>query len=236
MEKLTQKIPLITTVLIISGFIDKYSFYSHFGINISSFLTPGELILSFVPILAPVLWAVIILFLLSFQLNARSQKLQKEDPFYAKKNLTFWGPFKDLYLWAKNNFKSTDGKLKTLYYFVIQSLSRLFILAFFLLASYIYLSAFLNRSGYPYDDKIFLNIIIFIWLLIISGLLVDFFKKQNLKFSYNGLVILGILGLWGMIYITNSFKAFKILDNKPFYHVEIELNNKKSKQIKILSL
>jgi len=53
MDSITKSISLITILFLVAGVVYNYGFYSHFGIEITNYLTPGEIILSFVPIIIP---------------------------------------------------------------------------------------------------------------------------------------------------------------------------------------
>ena len=49
-------IPLLSGLLIFIGFLNYHTYYSYFDIDISSYLTTGELILSFLPLSVPLLF------------------------------------------------------------------------------------------------------------------------------------------------------------------------------------
>ncbi len=227
MKELTQKIPLITAFLITAGFVNSYSFYSHFGIEIFTFQTSGELILSFLPVIVPLFIAIIFLLIFSFQKLDQFEKEKKENPFISDKDLTFWGPFRDLKKLIKNKFKSDDKIGETLYHYIVQILSRLIMLAIFLGPTYFYIHAFINKLGYPYNQPTSFLTISLIWIIIISIRVSNFFNKYNLELSRFMTPFIIFVGFLITLYLFNSFKAFRILENKPFYSIELIVNGTK---------
>jgi hypothetical protein len=74
-------IPIISGFLIFIGYVYNHSFYSRFGIDIASYFTTGELILSFLPLVFPIIITVATLFLfflLNLPIQAKRAREAKE--------------------------------------------------------------------------------------------------------------------------------------------------------------
>ncbi len=226
MKELTQKIPLITAVLLTAGFVNSYSFYSHFGIEIYTFQTSGELILSFLPVMIPLIVAIIFLLIFTLQKSDQSEKAIKEDQFLADKDLSFWGPFKELKILIKGRFRSNDKIGETILHYFMQILSRIVLLIFLLFPTYYNIVSFINRQGEPYTAPTSFLSISIIWLIIISFRINNYFNKKNKELSKSIMPYIVFIGFLVIIYIFNSFKAFRILENKPFYSIELNLKDK----------
>ncbi|RLD53884.1 MAG: hypothetical protein DRJ01_18770, partial [Bacteroidetes bacterium] len=55
MERITKNTPIIYGMLIFLGYFHYWSYFNHFDIDISSFLTTGELLLSFLRLTIPII-------------------------------------------------------------------------------------------------------------------------------------------------------------------------------------
>lgn len=114
-EKLIKLFPVFAMLLIFFGFANLYYFYSHFGINIYSYLNSSEIIFSFLPDLQiTFFWIVlIIIFIVVYGTvftharpvnlvtnedvkNEEEEEVHKKKLSYNLLLLTSWSNFKSL--------------------------------------------------------------------------------------------------------------------------------------------
>lgn len=221
MKDFSKIISITTAYLLALGFISNYGFYSHFNIEIFTYLNSAEIILSFIPLLIPILVAVVIIIYYSLNERDKFEIEKKNNPFISNKDLSFWGPFKDLIRLIKNKFKTDDKVGKTIYHYVVQIFSRLLILIFLLGSTLFYIIAFVKKLGFPYDSPVMFFIISIIWLAIIVHRGQKYFHSRFKEVSNYMAIVILLLGFLVIVYLFNSFKAFRILDNKPLYDLEL---------------
>lgn len=63
MKKIFENIPLLSGTLIFIGFLNYWFYYDFFDIEINSYLTTGELLLSFLKLTIPILITFFVIFL-----------------------------------------------------------------------------------------------------------------------------------------------------------------------------
>lgn len=229
MEELGKKVPIITAFLLTAGFVNSYSYYTHFQIDIFTYLTTGELILSFLPVIIPIFIAILFILYHAFREGDKFEKEIKDNTFLADKDLTFWGPFKDLFKLIKNKFKTTDNKWELLYYYISQILARILLLTIFLGLTSYFVYSFIKRKGFPSEEPIPFFILSAIWLIIIAFKMQKYFHKRVPEISEFMTQAVVVIGFFGIIFLFNSFRAFSVLENKPSYEIEIIQNNLKLK-------
>lgn len=229
MDDFIKKIPLFSALLIAAGFINVYGYYSHFQIDIYSYLTSGELILSFLPVIVPVFLAILLLFFYLFQQKDKYDDEVRENSFLADKDLTIWGPFKDLVKLVKKRFKTKDKKRDVWCHFIIHISSRLIILTLFFGITYIHIYALIKKQGFPINQPVSFFFLSIIWLLIFSSQIQKYFEKRYSEISNFMKQASIIVGFLVMIYLFNSYKAFNVLENRPSHEIEIIQNNLKIK-------
>lgn len=228
MEDTVKKIPTITAFLLTAGFVNSYGYYTHFQIDIFTYLTSGELILSFLPVIIPLFIAILWILFYSFRQVDKEEKI-KENPFFSDKDLTLWGPFKDLVKLVKNRFKTNDKWGKILYHYLVQILARIIILTLFFGVTYFYLAAFIEKQGFPSEQPVSFFFLTVIWLIIFASHIQKYFNKRIPEISDFMTQSVIIIGFLGIIFLFNSYRAFKTLENKPLYEFEIAQDNLKIK-------
>ncbi|RZT91032.1 hypothetical protein EV201_3362 [Ancylomarina subtilis] len=229
MEELGKKIPTISAFLLTAGFVNSYSYYTHFQINIFTYLTTGELILSFLPVIIPIFIAIVFILYHAFREGDKFENNIKNNTFLENKDLTFWGPFKDLLKLMKSKFRTSENKWKLLYHYVSQILARILLLTIFLGLTSYFVYSFIKRQGFPSEEPIPFFILSAIWLIIIAFKMQKYFQKRVpdiSDFMTQSVVVIGFLSI---IFLFNSFRAFSILENKPSYEIEIIQKNLKMK-------
>lgn len=226
MEDYAKKIPVITAFLLVAGFINTYSFYEHFQIEIFTFLSVSELVLSFLPLIVPLLFAFALILVNSILQEERLYDEKKTNPFLQDKDLSFWGPFKDLFNLAKNRFVTNESKRQTWFHYIQQILSRIILFSLFISSTGYYFYAFVKRLGFPSQSPVGFFFLSAIWLLILSFQVNIYLKKSRYaEVSRVLTIIVFSFGFLAMIYLYNSYKAFSILENRPKYEIELTLNN-----------
>ena len=221
MKDFPKTISMLSAFLLALGFVNNYGFYSHFDIEIFTYLNSSEIILSFLPMVIPLLISFLIIIYLSLIEDYKLDNEKKYNSFIANKDLTFWGPFRDLIKLARNKFKTNDKSGNIIYYFIVQIFFRLLYVIVFWVLTYSYFKAFIEKEELPYNSPIIFFTISIIWLTITTYKASKYFIRKYKKISNAMSITLFLLGFLGIIYLYNSFKAFKILGDNPIYSVEL---------------
>ena len=61
MKKIVEAIPVISTLLLFVGYVNYITYYNYFNIDIITYLSTGELLLSFLPLTWPILFVVLLI-------------------------------------------------------------------------------------------------------------------------------------------------------------------------------
>jgi hypothetical protein len=88
-----------------------------------------------------------------------------------------------------------------------------------------FIYSYINRLGFPSEEPIPFFIISIIWLMIVSVRLKKHFQKRVPEYTDFMTQSVLIIGFLGIIFLFNSFKSFRVLDNKPSYEIEIIQKN-----------
>lgn len=223
-KKISENITLISVFLIFIGYYNYYSYYSFFDIEIHSFLTTGELLLSFLPISIYILITFIIIFIMI----ALSNSTNNEDKVTEGINESYYKELKTSF----NNviFRKRPITIREYLSSLFSLLLRLFGILLLLLVTFIFIKGIVEKNPTLYDSK---NVIIF-FLIIWYAIIDTFFEKKILKSKlildkrvYNISSILVLL--LTIITLTNLLKAHKIESGNALYNVEFSIKDEKIK-------
>jgi len=221
MKDFSTIISITTAFLLTVGFVTNYGFYSQFDIDIFTFMNSSEIILSFLPLTIPLIISLFLIINYSLLLNNRFEDEKKANKFILNKDMTFWGPFKDLIKLTKNKFKTEDKIGETLYHYIVQIFARLIYLVIFIGLTYIYIQAFVKKQGFPSESPITFFVISTIWIAMLSFRINKYFNYRLKEISSKMTMITFLISFLTVIYFYNSFKAFRILEKSPIYSVEL---------------
>lgn len=219
MEKFLKSIPLITGALIFLGYINYTFYYFYFDIEISSYLTTGELLLSFLKLTIPILFIIGLILLLSV-IGTLPEIITKAkgnsitfDEFcaYFEINLT-----RLLELFKKHiktiNFRSVRDYWKT-YLFIMAILNTFAAIIFmFLYPCFLILLLTPLKIKTEWFSTILNGCLSIYWLIILQNILNKKLKRVNPKSAL--FFAIGILFLINII-IFNKGNALLTLNGKP---------------------
>lgn len=227
MQKILKYLPLFSALLILIGYLNYFSFYKSFDIEISSYLTTGELLLSFLPLTVPILIILLFFFfMLTGVLVTLSFKKDKQidDSDDDSVSLTlFFHTIKRLLDDLKNKKLSKFYKIGFFPVYIIALIIGLFFIAFF--SFYLFTIVEYTISGNS-EFKIPALILILsslLWIPLIFDLINRIYNNpnkdtlQNLKFGFVLFIFITL------VVITNKESAFKIKHGQPKYNVTLEL-------------
>lgn len=153
----------------------------------------------------------------------RFEDEKKTNKFILNKDMTFWGPFKDLIKLAKNKFKTEDKIGQTLYHYFVQICARLICILIFGGLTVNYIIAYVKKQGFPSESPITFFIISAIWIAILTLRINKYFNSRLKEISEEMTLIVLLISFLSAIYLYNSYKAFRILENRPIYSIELTL-------------
>lgn len=227
MQKILKYLPLFSALLILIGYLNYYSFYKCFDIEISSYLTTGELLLSFLPLTVPILIILLFFFfMLTGVLVALPFKKDKEidDSGDDIVSLTlFFHSLKRLSDDLKNDKLSKFYKVGFFPVHVISLIIGLFFIAFF--GFYLFTIVeytILGNSEFKIPALI-LILSSLLWIPLIFDIINRIYNNpnkdtlQNLKFGFVLFIFITL------VVITNKESAFNIKHGRPKYNITMEL-------------
>lgn len=129
MNKITKYIPIITGILLFIGYLNYYSYYEYFNINISTYLTTGELILSFLPLTIPILGVIGYISMMAVSTIIRTTHNKEQDDkdddtskiFLIYETTKYYKGMARL--WKNKEYKNIKGIIKILFYFAVMLVS-----------------------------------------------------------------------------------------------------------------
>lgn len=215
MNKITKYIPIITGILLFIGYLNYYSYYEYFNINISTYLTTGELILSFLPLTIPILGVIGYISMMAVSTIIRTTHNKEQDDkdddtskiFLIYETTKYYKGMARL--WKNKEYKNIKGIIKILFYFAVMLVS--FFLTVLFIIFPIFLFVYLTAEKWNEIPPILFYIISPIWFV---GFITMLNKNDNHLYKGKGyvetssLIMLFIACLW----ITNRHKAYNILN------------------------
>lgn len=214
MDKITKYTPIITGMLLFIGYLNYYSYYVFFDINISTYLTTGELLLSFLPLTIPILGVIGYISMMGMSTIIRiADKEDKNEEDDDSKIFLIYETTKYsdkmVELWKNKEYKNIKGVM-----FIILNFSVLIISLFLTILFVIYpLFLFVYSVSEKWHEipALIFYITSAIWFI---GFFAKLDKGANILNKGKGyinsfvMIMLFIACLW----ITNKQKAYKVLN------------------------
>ncbi|HZJ36992.1 MAG TPA: hypothetical protein VFD29_10245 [Gillisia sp.] len=224
--KLFYNTTLIYALLIFIGFLNTYSYYSEFGIEIVSFLTTGELLLSFLPLTLPIL--ILVAFAVLFYIILLTQSAynisfpvnnyvgdEPNDFIFNLKNAP-----KQLIAGIREISPKSAKFYLNILIFMFQFIVSLAVLLFLFFYVIIFITEFLPRANQPSNlaGQLWLGGIFWIWLFD-SFLVRSYKERDNLWLARIFLFLsLSISCMWS----NSKKKAIEIISGNPQQIVEFQ--------------
>jgi len=214
----------IYALLIFLGFFNYYSYYNHFDINIATFLSPGELLLSFLPLTRTILIFAsifVILYINAIVSDAIDNKRKERTERIPHLFLT-----NRIWVHLKDTLANTELKILKKTIFVFINIIGLLISIAFILFFIGYIFYFLFCVAYNDYTASIGNLIFYgiFWFLLFDDLITRFYKDNN-KSANIFRVFLLILFSVGLISISNGEDAKNILNGESKKVITFEYNN-----------
>ncbi len=221
-------IPIISALLIFTGYLNLHFYYTHFDIEINVFLTASELIFSFLPLTIPFLLTICFLILWSLGLHIVIVRQEKEKSPYETDDSTIDEIVSVPKAWKQLKFRVQKKKdwldwvlmPVTIFTFLLSIVVQLFLIGYV----YIILKNFISDEPYlSFGPTMFLGIL---WLFFIFSRL-SIYKKEETKkrvrqFGFVLSVTVAVVLLW----IGNKESAMNVLNGEPEYQVNFDFNSK----------
>ncbi len=221
----------IYALLVFIGFYNYYVFYSYFDIEIASFLTLGELLLSFLPftfpilILASVFAVLYLLVIIKWAIDKNNESEKEEDgpnDFVFKLSNA---PKQIISILKEKRWKLVNTYLFILI-FLFQFIISLGIVVFLFLFFIHFLDRIIGMDSYFQVPIGGLFVVGLIWISIFDSFVIRAFKGHA-EIKKLARVILALFLSIGLISIDNRDKALNILNGHPEFEVSFEYNNVK---------
>ncbi len=217
----------IYALLIFLGFYNYYSYYNHFDINIATFLTSGELLLSFLPLTLPIVIITSIFVILYIKVIVEiSADYKDNEEKKERKRIpelfvlgSSWRNLKELF--SSQNFKSFKGVIFVFRYILGLIIGSGFVL-FFIGYIFYFLLCIEGKYVNPSISKLILYG--FFWFILFDNL-IDLVYKNNMKAVNISRFFLLIIFSIGLINISNGKDAKEILNGKSKMIIVFEYNN-----------
>jgi hypothetical protein len=216
----------IYALLIFLGFYNYYSFYNFFDINIASFLTSGELLLSFLPLTIPIIGILIILTLFYIRtIVALSIVKSNESLASEKKRIPDLFIFGDSIKNLKVFFKDKTMKFSKYWLMIFLNIFGLILGFFFILFFIGYIFYFLLCLEGKYVVPLIPSLLIFgiFWFILFDELIDKVINNREVKdISRYFLLIVFVIVL---IRISNENKAKELINGDNRANITFEYNN-----------
>jgi hypothetical protein len=226
MEKVIKLIPAITGGLIFLGFLNYSFYYGCFGIDITSFLTTGELLLSFLKLTIPMLiiCAIISLYIIGpivniilFNESIKDKEEKADKPLFINEH---WKMF--IKECKERGFRKFLDYVITIFD-LIELIKVLAIQIFLLGFPILFYHTIVSDKPYLINTQLIIALSI-LWFLMLTLALARLQERRGV--NYRGIAILFLSALFiSLIYISNRQNATNILKGNPEYNVSVFLNN-----------
>lgn len=219
----------LSALLIFVGYLNVYIYYNEFGINISTYLTTGELLLSFLPLTIPLLILASFFFIPTLDvLTTESGKSRKYESRVKEKEL-FRMAVKNLTgVWKILRQKRVRRPI-LLFFFTILEIVRLAYGTFYYIFLVIFLLPF-SISVFASDYRFPAPIAVWIFFTLLWYVFLDdqIKKKDRDIKAVNDIsvIVVGVLFL-GLVSIYNKDKAFLVLSGRQDFKVSFQYDTMK---------
>lgn len=232
MEKILKSIPAVSGLLIFLGFLNYTFYYDFFGIDISSYLTTGELLLSFLQLTIPILFLtaffllMLIIIITGELISPRKKRDDKEDneEEHSKNKIVFINEHIKEFL---NEIRSSNFKKISEYFHLLIG----FISVILTLCSHVFMIGFpifvYNQIAYP--EPILLNktltlVLGIIWIVFLFANLDTLEERRDVDYKRVKIIFATVFFI-ATIYIANKDNAMEILQGESNISVKLYFDN-----------
>lgn len=224
----------IYAFLVFIGFYNYYSYYYYFDIDISSFLSVSELLLSFLPLTYPIIFLVsisVIFYLISIFEGAFDTDHKKEGNIL-KESALLNKAFNRVTNFIEIKKTQTWRSFITIieFFALIINLGLLFLVLFFIIIFPLHFLTRLFHVDFLFESHIILLLFFGVIWLYVSDLEFRIQIKKHISPSYYMIalklsrLILVFVFLIGLITIFNKDKAYKILEGNSTYSIKFDFD------------
>lgn len=224
-------VPFLTGVLIFLGYLNLQFYYRYFNINIYEFITTGELVLSFLPILFTIIIVVIILIFIAVVGNSNIHN----SAYSEREKEKFDSKLQKQKFYENYNFENLK-KLKWYKQLIILVISPIqFILSFsfhivVIIGVIIILYEISTNPKQIYKIKVFIGVIFGLLYIGYSNFFTDKILddlnrifRRNMKYYLLTAEASFVLMFYNITF--NYCDASRVLDGKPEYFVSFKYND-----------
>ena len=229
MKKILNYFPLISALLLFIGYLNYVTYYNLFDIDITSFLTTGELLLSFLPLTSAILFILfLVLVILVVALIGPSKKSNEEpDNNRIEKNYFLFSFFalSDSIKSVKTIFKEkkwkTLGQKATLIFEFILAIIGLTVIFFFVTFFIIMVGLVIDHKPFPnWDFWIVFSLSVF-WFFILFEIIKRREDNKTLRFVNEFYLGLFTIAFLYFTTISNKKDATDTLSGKPHFKTKL---------------
>jgi len=229
MKEFIKSIPILSGLLIFIGYFNYLTYYRIFDIEISTYLSTSELLLSFLPLTLPIL---VLIGIFSFHaigaivILSYRKKRNRDDGYEDSFNIY---AFREVLVNIIKNFrKKKYNNWRTLW--LLLDIFRLIIAAaiimFFVLYVFFLIKMIFSETYTVKIPSTFMIVLAVIWISLFLDVVTraDSFNSIKSPF-YIKLFFITALFL-GLIVISNKERAKNIMNGKPEFEIKLILENK----------
>lgn len=222
MKKIITDTAFLSALFLFIGYLNVFLYYDYFGINITTYLSTGELLLSFLPITTPLLIMLVVVFFPMLEVlttqpdnnsTATMSSIRRKDKF--KVSLI------NLKKAIKIIRQKRVRKRFALLLFFIQEATGLifgflFHVYFMLFILFFIVSVFATERRFPIPIAVWI-ILTIVWFAFLDDQIIPAYRKSE---RVNSVIIaIGVILSLGLISIYNRDKADDVLRGNQTMHV-----------------
>jgi hypothetical protein len=217
----------IYAILIFLGFYNYYCFYNHFDINIATFLTSGELLLSFLPLTLPIviIGVILMIFYIRTIVEMSFDSKKQKDTSVRKK-------IPDLYILStsytnlKSSLSKTNRKSGNSILLIILNILGIFIGIGLILYFIWYIFYFLLCIEGKYVNPSVGQLVFYglLWFILFDELIEKVYKNNSRAINISRVLLLLVFSV-GFINFSSSKEAKEIINGKSRKNIVFEYNN-----------
>lgn len=227
MKKIITNIPIISALLLFVGYLNYTTYYRFFDIEITSFLTTGELLLSFLPLTSGIL-VVLFFFLIIFLSAIIAPKIENKNKSSNEDNnisllsiFLIIEHFNILKVILSNKLWKNFRQVLILIFNMIFLLIGVGIILFFIIFFVIMAGLVIDHELFP--DFSFNNIFLLslLWFLLVFDIIIKRERTHSLKYTNEMLLALATIAFLYFTTIDNKNSATEVLSGRPHFSARL---------------
>lgn len=231
MKKIITNLPIVSALLLFVGYLNYTTYYRLFDIEITSYLTTGELLLSFLPLTSGILIALFFFIVLFISVIIAPPKENESKSIDRDNNISLLSIFliteffKNLRVILNNKLWKNFRQILNLIFNVLFLLVGLSIILFFILF-------FIIMSGLVIDHKLFPDFeyssifwLSFLWFLLMLDVVKKRQRSHSLKYIDEMYLILVTIAFLYFTTISNKKSATDVLSGKPHFSAKLSFSD-----------